>query len=76
VTTLYSITFHILSTPYFAHGATLGGVLGSGQIGDLDRLRKGPLDFLDQLLFAVTTVQFWSEFSDKTSRTACTGEIR
>ena len=72
----YSITFNILSTPHFTHNASLRGVLGSSQVRDLDRLRKGSLNFLDQLLFAVTTVQFWSESSGDSSRTACAGEIR
>lgn len=50
--------------------------MGSNQIGDLDRLRRGPLNFLYQLLFADITVQFLSEYGDNSSRTACAGEIR
>lgn len=69
----YSITFNILCTPCFAHSAD---VLGSSQIGDLDRFRKGCLHFFYQLLFAVIIVQFLSESTDDTSRTACAGEIR
>lgn len=71
----YCIKFRIWSIAHFAHGSSLRDVLGSSQIVDFYRQSQGPVDFWDQLWFAVTTVQLCSESNNDTSSAACVVEI-
>lgn len=71
----HCIKFCIWNIACFAHGSSLRDVLGSSQIVDFYRVSQRPVDFWDQLWFAVITVQLCCESSNDTSSAACVVEV-